>query len=137
LKQTYAAVTYGDLDRLLVDLPKAERSQLVPPPPQAGTSPQPRAAAAPAGRAGIPRWIVAMWSSWITVSLIINAIWLATVLNGGGGNYWPVWVMLPWGAVLLASTITGLAHGNGQARLNEKTARRQERYQRRQERRGY
>jgi hypothetical protein len=43
--------------------------------------------------------------------------------------------MLPWGAVLLAGTITGLATG-GASRTADRDARRRERDARRRERRG-
>jgi hypothetical protein len=131
LRETYAARTYGDLDRLLADLPGAERAQLVPPPPGAA-GPQ-RMTAPPAGWR-FPRWIFAAWSGWITVTLIVNAVWLA---SGPDGEYWPKWVMLPWGAVLLAGTVTGLATGGGgQAKWDRRAARRRERDERRRERRG-
>jgi Domain of unknown function (DUF1707) len=138
LKETYAARTYGDLDRVLEDLPGADRAQLVPPPP--GHTNAPPLAAGPAAptpqRSGIPKWVWATWSSWLSVSIIVNAIWLATVLNGGHADYWPIWVMLPWGAVLLAGTITGLATGTGQARWESRQAARRDREQRRRDRRG-
>jgi Domain of unknown function (DUF1707) len=136
LRETYAARTYGDLDRLLADLPGARRSQLVPPPPHAAAQPHAPTAPASAPRRGIPRWVIASWSGWITVSLIVNAIWLASAVSGGADNYWPVWVMLPWGAVLLAGTVTGMATGTGPERLAEKQARRQERHEMRRQRRG-
>jgi len=130
LKETYAARTYGDLDKLLADLPKAERSQIVPLAPQAPTTPQPSASAQAAHR-GFPRWVVATWSSWLTVTLIVNAIWLASALTGGGDNYWPIWVMLPWGAVLLAATLAAMASGNPERHIAEREARRRERDRRR------
>lgn len=136
LKETYAAVTYGDLDKQLADLPGADRAQVVPSRSQPTATPQPPTAQATQPRRGIPRWVIATWSSWITVSLIVNAIWLATVLNGSHANYWPVWVMLPWGAVLLAGTITGLATGTGHQRWMDGEARRQHRRDIRRERRG-
>jgi hypothetical protein len=127
LKETYSAVTYGDLDKQLADLPGVDRSQVVPRPPHAATAPQSPTAQTPEQRRGIPRWVIATWSSWITVSLIVNAIWLATVLNGSDANYWPVWVMLPWGAVLLAGTVTGLATGTGHQKWANTESRRQQR----------
>jgi hypothetical protein len=136
LRETYAARTYGDLDRLLADLPGAERSQLVPPPPHATADPLAPTAPAPQQRRGIPRWMIATWSSWLTVSLIVNAIWLATVLNGGSVRYWPIWVMLPWGAVLLAGTVTGLATGSGHEKWAGGEAGRRQRRDMRRERRG-
>jgi hypothetical protein len=38
----------------------------------------------------------------------VLTIWLATSLSAGGPIYfWPIWVIGPWGAVLLAGRITG------------------------------
>jgi hypothetical protein len=138
LRETYAACTYGDLDRLLADLPGAERSQLVPAPPASPASRQPPTAPEPSARRGFPRWILAAWSGWLTVALIVNAVWFATTVSGGNEDYWPIWVMLPWGAVLLAGTVSGLAFGGGgQNKWDRKAARRRERNERRRERRGY
>ena len=123
LRETYAARTYGDLDKLLSDLPRASRSQLMPSAPRYPSQP---AAEAPPHR-GFPKWIIPAWSGWITVTLIINAIWLATVVSGGGASYWPIWVMLPWGAVLLAGTLTGLA---GRDAGRDRDARRRDRRRR-------
>jgi hypothetical protein len=136
LKETYAAVTYGDLDKQLADLPGADRAQVVPSRPHATAVPLPPTAQASQQRRGIPRWVIATWSSWITVSLIVNAIWLATVLGGSHANYWPVWVMLPWGAVLLAGTVTGLATGTGHQKWVDRQTGRQQRRDHRRERRG-
>jgi hypothetical protein len=131
LQETYAARTYGDLDKLLVDLPRADKSQVVPLAPKvAARGPQPPGAPAEQRR-GIPKWMLATWSSWISVTLIVNAIWLASALSGSAGSYWPIWVMLPWGAVLLAGTIAALASGDPHRHMAERQARRRERDQRR------
>ncbi|NJC70156.1 DUF1707 domain-containing protein [Planosporangium thailandense] len=137
LREAYAARTYGDLDRLLVDLPPvqpAQRSQVVPASPAQGAA-NPTAAQEPERpeRRGFPKWIFAAWSGWLTVSIIVNVIWL---LTGAEGDYWPKWVMGPWGAVLLAGTINGLVWG-GQHKDDSKAARRRARQERRQARRGY
>ncbi|MGC9666636.1 DUF1707 SHOCT-like domain-containing protein [Planosporangium sp. 12N6] len=132
LREAYTARTYGDLDRILADLPLTERSQLVPPHPAAPAPSAPSAAPESEPGRGFPRWIFAAWSGWLTVTLIVNAIWLAS----GTGDYWPKWVMLPWGAVLLAGTVTRLAAGNHHTDAG-KEARRRARRARRQARRGY
>jgi hypothetical protein len=134
LREAYAARTYGDLDRLLTDLPGADRAQLVPPPPASAASRKPPTAAERPAHRRFPRWIFAVWSSWITVTLIVNAIWFASWLGGSGTDYWPIWVMGPWGAVLLAVTINGLTWGHSDR--DHKAAKRRDRDQRRRERRG-
>jgi hypothetical protein len=132
LREAYAARTYGDLDRLLADLPGAERAQLVPPPPASAASRKPPTAPEYPVRRGFPKWIFAAWSGWLTVAVIVNVIWL---LAGADADYWPKWVMGPWGAVLLAGTLNGLVWG-GRGGWDHKAARRRERDQRRRERRG-
>lgn len=136
LRDAYAARTYGDLDRLLADLPAVQRSQVVPS-PAASAAPPASASSVPSpartDRRGFPKWILAAWSGWLTVSIIVNVIW---VLGGAEGDYWPKWVMGPWGAVLLAGTINGLVWG-GQSRDDGKAARRRAREERRRQRRGY
>jgi hypothetical protein len=51
------------------------------------------------------------WAAWASASVVCWAIWLATVLSGGGlSGLWPVWVSVPWGGVLLAGELTGGRH---------------------------
>jgi hypothetical protein len=96
--------TFGDLDALVTDLPAV------------ATDPASVNAAAP-----VPAWTGAVavpeheahglrngWMSWVGVSLMVNVIWLATLVTGGDGTpyYWPIWVMGPWGAAMIFRTIT-------------------------------
>ena len=100
LAQAYAAKTYGELERLTADLPAAR------PDPRPG--PQPPAAAP--STAGHDAWVhdPHSWRSWVTTSLIVLTIWAATSLaNWEFLYFWPVWVIGPWGAVLLIQTLTG------------------------------
>lgn len=48
------------------------------------------------------------WMGWAGVSALVNVIWLATWATGGNGPsyYWPIWVMGPWGVVLLIRTLS-------------------------------
>jgi hypothetical protein len=49
-----------------------------------------------------------VWGSWLSTALIVITIWAATSLASGEWLYfWPIWVVGPWGAVLLARTLTG------------------------------
>jgi hypothetical protein len=49
-----------------------------------------------------------VWGSWLSTALVVITIWAATSLASGDWLYfWPVWVIGPWGAVLLARTLTG------------------------------
>jgi hypothetical protein len=101
LARAYAAKTYGDLDALTIDLPStapvrraeagATRSEVVASP---GRGVQPHA-----------------WQAWLRTSVIVVTIWLVTSLASWQLSYfWPIWVIGPWGAVLLAQTLTGGGH---------------------------
>jgi len=162
LRDTYAARTYGDLDRLLADLPAPHRpveQRLVvgqkAPERGAGSEAAPSAPAAPGARGtGIPKWLVAIWGTWIFAVSVNVMIWfLVSVSSSHVAYFWPMWVAGPWGAVLLATTITGMLAGapyqagapegtggryaRRATRRAERYARRAERYARRAERRGY
>jgi hypothetical protein len=145
LQQTYAAKTYGELDQILDDLPgtvSAENSRVSPvtsaTPGAPGTAGAP-ATPAPARRGGgMPAPLLAIWGSWLTTTLICMVIYLATDF---GGYPWPVWVAGPWGAILVARTVMAYASGDpsgymvtGQQRRAREQARREARWQRRQDR---
>jgi hypothetical protein len=140
LQETYASRTYGDLDKVLADLPGHERAQMVPAPslgPTVGPASAPLTVAQPGDphRRSVPRWLAAVWGAWLTAVLVNVAIWGAIVLSTGHLIYfWPIWVAGPWGAVLFATTITGLLSGEpprSAERHASRAARRAERRARR------
>jgi hypothetical protein len=105
LARAYAAKTYGELAELTADLPTAAPAVRPDPLPAVGGSTPARRHD---GWDGDPQ----SWRSWVTTSLIVLTIWAATSLASWEFLYfWPVWVIGPWGAVLLAQTLTG--RGNG------------------------
>jgi hypothetical protein len=117
LRDAYAAKTYGELDRLIGDLPDpapVERSGLAVPPttvPPTTASPTP----ADPGRDVNRRWLVALWDDYVGAVAICVAIWLAVALSGDGWQgFWPIWVAGPWGAYLAYETAKGLATGEPQ-----------------------
>jgi hypothetical protein len=129
LQQAYAARTYGELDKLLNDLPTvrpAGRSQV------ARTDPP----AASARSSGHHPWLVAIWSGWLTTTLVCFVIW---ALTGAQGFPWPLWVAGPWGAILLARTLAAFASGDPAGHVHAEGARdrerQRERWEREQERR--
>jgi hypothetical protein len=77
----YAARTRGDLAALLVDLPALGRPVRPPGPTRV----------APRGRR-----IADELRVFAGINLLLIAIWLLT----GAGYFWPVWVMVWWGAAL-------------------------------------
>jgi hypothetical protein len=106
LARAYAAKTYGELAELTADLP--------------GPAPHPAPAAAPARapETARPEGVIPhgtgghdeqnSWRAWLTTSLIVVTIWAATSLASWEFHYfWPIWVIGPWGAVLLAQRLTG------------------------------
>lgn len=91
----YAAVTIGELDRLVTDLPA------IP----AGTEPDPMT---------MPLCSVHRWFSWLVTGLICLAVWVAVSASQGRLlDFWPIWVIGPWGAVLLAGALTGRHRRSG------------------------
>ena len=105
LARAYAAKTYGELDQITADLPSTD---VAPRPAAAPAAPAAPAARAPGGWDADPH----SWRSWLTTSLIVLVIWAATSLATWEFLYfWPVWVIGPWGAVLLAQTLTRRGDG--------------------------
>jgi Domain of unknown function (DUF1707) len=112
LSRAYAAKTYGDLDRLLADLPAVPHQRMPAEPvaqiPQHVTA----------------QWLAQVWSSWMPAVLITSAVWAVTsIASGELQYYWPIWVAAPWGAVLLWTTVVGLATGKPRQAAEERARR--------------
>jgi hypothetical protein len=107
LDRIYAAKTLGELDAVMADLPAIDLYQL-PIPANQRFVPPPRPPARHVHGRMSPVWRAA-WGSWAGVSLILTVIWLITVGAGSGGAayFWPVWVIGPWGALMLGRWIFG------------------------------
>jgi hypothetical protein len=108
LSRAYAAKTYGELDELTADLPPLEASA-----PARVPEPRREAEACSPAAWGAHNWAGGWdpghsWRSWLSTSLIVLTIWAVTSLASWEFHYfWPIWVIGPWGAVLLAQTMTG------------------------------
>jgi Domain of unknown function (DUF1707) len=106
--RTYAAKTYGELGELTRDLPSGRGSTAHATP---ATGPRPVAGGycGPWGGSWAgSHWRQVAWGSWSSTALIVTTIWLITSLSSGALLYfWPIWVIGPWGAVLLAQTLGG------------------------------
>ncbi|MEV6554732.1 DUF1707 domain-containing protein [Nocardia sp. NPDC051756] len=94
--QVYATTTTDDLQLVLSDLPKLPK--------------------APTGKADsrsrIPIWQKIEGTSWLGVSVLVLFIWGAISLSVGEFTYpWPIWVIGPWGAVLVFRMLTGFESG--------------------------
>ncbi|WP_232663777.1 DUF1707 SHOCT-like domain-containing protein [Pseudonocardia sp. TRM90224] len=89
-----AARTYGELEKLTVDLPEPKKSKSV----------EPRtAAAAPTKGDDDFRQAVTAWAG---VSAVTFTIWLITVLVNGLIYPWFLWVAGPWGMIILVVWIS-------------------------------
>lgn len=95
----YATATREDLNLVLTDLPAAPK----------------RVAVADGNRRRrLPIWQRIEATSWAGVSLLVLVIWAAVSLGVGAFTYfWPVWVILPWGAVLVFRMVAGFESGRG------------------------
>ncbi|ALE75685.1 hypothetical protein AD006_06690 [Pseudonocardia sp. EC080610-09] len=51
--------------------------------------------------------LAATWGPWAVTAVVCLLIWTAVAVAGGGGYFWPVWVIGPWGALLALGTLTG------------------------------
>ncbi|MGI5268969.1 DUF1707 SHOCT-like domain-containing protein [Nonomuraea sp. CA-218870] len=97
LEQLYRSRTYGELARLTADLPDVDLRNR-----PAKISPQPVA------KRGMHPGMMAAWSAWAAASAINWVVWFIVSLASDDFAYpWPLWVMGPWGAILLVSTIFG------------------------------
>jgi len=68
-------------------------------------------------RRATTRTLVLAWAGWLALAVTQNGIWLASRLSGQGDqSYWPIWVMLPLGTLLLAYTIWTVAAGKASRR---------------------
>jgi hypothetical protein len=108
LSRAYAARTFGELDELTADLPAVSSTRAPEPVRPQQATPEP----APTTGCGGGQWgsgaDAHSWRGWLTTSLIVLAVWAATSLAAWELLYfWPVWVIGPWGAILLAQTVTG------------------------------
>ncbi|BCJ64559.1 DUF1707 SHOCT-like domain-containing protein [Polymorphospora rubra] len=114
LQRVYLAKTYADLDGLLSDLPgtiPAAEAQLVPIGEKAELVAEPDGRYPHATR----RWLADTWDGYgLTVGIVVG-IWAVICLMTQELMYfWPGWVAGPWGAVLIAITISGLVTGEPQ-----------------------
>jgi hypothetical protein len=138
LRDAYAAKTFSDLDRLLEDLPtpaSVASSALVPASTGVLASKPPRWQVGRDGRYpnAVRGWLAEAWQPWVKANAICVGIWGAlSAVNAEVLYFWPGWVAGPWGAVLLAQTITGLMRDEPQrwaGRLARKEAEREVRRQ--------
>ena len=102
LADAYASVTYGDLDRLFVDLPASTGAEVAHPAPAA---PVPRTVPAePAVVTTLPTALKVLWIIWGSVVLINLTVWLlVSIGNTDLAYFWPMWLAVPGVALLAVS----------------------------------
>lgn len=82
---TWAATTRGQLDDLRGDLPRSEPERVPTRSPSRSS-----------------------WAPWAATGVICLLIWAITSLSQGTLlSFWPIWVIGPWGVVLLVGLLTG------------------------------
>jgi Domain of unknown function (DUF1707) len=100
LARAYAARTFGELAELTADLPRLPAAAAPVPSTGTAVSVPPPAPLAAHGH------MQQSWRAWLTTSVIVLVIYLATSLGDGDLDYfWPMWVIGPWGAALVASRL--------------------------------
>jgi hypothetical protein len=98
LEQLYKSKTYGELAKLTADLPDVDLRNRPAKTPKAIER-----------KDGMHAGMKAAWGAWAMASGINWVIWLIVSISSDGGDVypWPLWVMGPWGVILLVSTIFG------------------------------
>ncbi|BBG05271.1 MULTISPECIES: DUF1707 SHOCT-like domain-containing protein [Pseudonocardia] len=60
----------------------------------------------PARAAMARRAVLAVtWGPWLVTGVVCLVVWAAVALAGGGVHAWPLWVLGPWGALLVLGTM--------------------------------
>lgn len=98
LREVYSARTFGDLDRLLTDLPAPadESESAVAPATDRAPAPPSRHDPSPS----LPTWLSVLWRLWFVAVSVNLVIWFLVSLTATELVYfWPAWVAGPWGAV--------------------------------------
>jgi len=109
LTRAHAARTYGELAELTTDLPALQPAAT---PGQVDPAHGDRRAHDTAG-------LRAAWAAWARTAVLVTGIWLVSLIASTGWVYpWPLWVVGPWGAVLLARSLgSGAPAGRDRRRL--------------------
>jgi hypothetical protein len=119
LDHAYAAKTMGELDALMADLPAIDLYKLPDASLRRGKAGDsglpwfrpPGALMAAHGRFS-PAWQAA-WGSWVSITSIGFVVWLAT--GASLANPWFLWIVGPWGVLMLARWITGAPGSPGRS----------------------
>ncbi|WP_346620852.1 DUF1707 domain-containing protein [Blastococcus montanus] len=111
LAGAYSARTFGELAELTADLPRTSGAttsrSAAPATPRNATHPACAGAwRGPAGAWGGHAGGRQAWGSWASTALIVLVIWAVTSVVAAQFLYfWPFWVIVPWGAMLLMGSL--------------------------------
>ena len=109
--RAHGARTYGELAELTADLPHPVQVPARTRPQRSAVHPSLHQSVHQALHRGAwhgawDRDLRTAWTGWATTAVLVVGIWLVSVLATGDLLYpWPVWVVGPWGVVLLARTV--------------------------------
>jgi len=110
LADAYSSVTYGDLDKLFVDLPTGAGLEVAHPAPAA--TPARRVPAEPAVVSTLPTPLKVLWIIWGSVVLINLTVWLlVSIGNTDLAYFWPMWLAVP--GVALVAVSAGVVGARG------------------------
>ncbi|WP_203925357.1 DUF1707 SHOCT-like domain-containing protein [Virgisporangium ochraceum] len=109
LQKTYTARTYGDLDKIILDLPRPSRRTGMQPyragQPVSGSGWAPPMQQQQQSKDGTD-WLRGLWMAWAIAVSVNVVVWVLVCLSTAEFIYpWPVWVAGPWGAMLLVTTL--------------------------------
>lgn len=102
LEQLYTSRTYGELATLTSDLPDVDLQGL-----SNASSRLPERGGRPGGRQASRGALKSVWATWAVASGINWMVWfIVGATDGFDFPYpWPLWVMGPWGVMLLLTTV--------------------------------
>lgn len=99
LAEAYAAVTYGDLDRLFTDPPATRASASSPaaaPAPRVPSGWVPSVDEVVRSTAGVPLALKILWTVWASVVAINVTVWLLVSFAASEPvHFWPMWLTVP------------------------------------------
>ena len=99
LARAYQAVTYGELDRLVADLPPRDPTRTADPGPGLA------AIRSRAGFPALPMTLKVLWAAWLVASTASLLVWLGLSLRTGDATvFWPLAVAMA-GAPLPGVTV--------------------------------
>jgi Domain of unknown function (DUF1707) len=109
LEKLYASKTYGELQLITADLPGIDLGTY-----SARVEQRKEADKAAKARAKRRKDLRDGWAAWAVIGGVNWVIWLIVSLTSDGDVYpWPLWVMGPWGVIMLVATLAEAGKDSG------------------------